>query len=334
MREVTQAGAALGKTQVLRALCLSRASFYRQAKAQAKGPESAAVPCRVTGRALSAQEREAVRSLLYGEEFVDRTPTQIYAQLLDRGVYHCSARTMYRLLKEDGPCPERTRARSRPFYEKPELLATRPNQLWSWDITRLKGPVACHYFQLYVILDVFSRYVVAWMVAERENQELAAQLIDEALASQKVPPGSLTLHADRGAAMTSKSVAMLLSDLGVTRTHSRPHVSNDNPYSEAQFKTLKYRPEFPARFGSLEDARALCSQLFRWYNGEHYHSGLALLTPAAVHYGQAAAILAQRQAALDAAYRAHPERFVNRPPQHAALPGAVWINPPMQDTPE
>jgi putative transposase len=331
MKEATQDAATLGKTRVLGALGLSRASFYRQA--QARPRDRTASPCRVRGRALSSQEKETVRSLLYGEEFVDQTPTQIYAQLLDRGVYHCSARTMYRLLKEDGPCPERTRARRRPFYEKPEILATRPNQLWSWDITRLKGPVACHYFQLYVVLDVFSRYVVAWMVAERENQELAAQFIDAALASQKVSPGSLTLHADRGAAMTSRSVAMLLGDLGVTRTHSRPHVSNDNPYSEAQFKTLKYRPAFPARFGSLEDARTLCGQLFRWYNGEHYHSGLAFLTPAAVHYGQAAEIIAARQAALDAAYRAHPERFVNRPPQHAALPEAVWINPPVQETP-
>lgn len=269
-----------------------------------------------------------MRDLLYGEEFVDQTPTQIYAQLLDRGIYRCSARTMYRLLKKEGPCPPRTRNRTHPHYEKPELLATGPNQLWSWDITRLKGPVACHWYQLYVILDVFSRYVVAWMVAEREHQELAAQFIDQAIASQDITPGTLTLHADRGAAMTSKSVAVLLSDLGIIKTHSRPHVSNDNPYSEAQFKTLKYRPEFPARFGSIEDARALCQELFRWYNGEHCHAGIALLTPAAVHYGRADAILAQRQAALDAAYRAHPERFVNRPPKHPALPEAVWINPP------
>ena len=269
-----------------------------------------------------------VRSILYGDDYVDQTPTQIYAALLDKSIYHCSPRTMYRILEQDGPCPERTRNRTHTHYEQPEMLATRPNELWSWDITRLKGPARYHWFQLYVILDVFSRYVVSWMVADRENQELAAELIDYAIASQKIQPGTLTIHADRGAAMTSRSVAILLSDLGVTKTHSRPHCSNDNPYSEAQFKTLKYRPEFPARFGSIEDARATCKQLFTWYNGEHYHSGIALLTPAAVHYGQAYAIIAQRQTALDAAYRAHPERFVNKPPRHPDLPTAVWINPP------
>jgi transposase InsO family protein len=235
---------------------------------------------------------------------------------------------MYRLLEKEGPCPERTRNRTHPHYEKPELLATRPNQLWSWDITRLKGPNRCHWFQLYVILDVFSRYVVAWTVADREHQEIAAQLIDEAIATQKIEPGTLTIHADRGAAMTSRTVAVLLTELCVAKTHSRPHVSNDNPYSEAQFKTLKYRPEFPARFGSIEDARTVCGQLFRWYNGEHYHGGIALLTPAAVHYGKASAILAQRQTVLDAAFIAHPRRFVNRPPKHPDLPNAVWINPP------
>jgi putative transposase len=320
------------RAPLLRALGVSRASFYRYSPDFEPKPPSArkrALPCRVMGRALSREERQKVRDLLYGEEFVDQTPTQIYANLLDQGVYHCSPRTMYRLLKAEGPCPERTRNRKHAAYEKPEILATRPNQLWSWDITRLKGPAACHYFQLYVILDVFSRYVVGWLVAEKENQEIAAQLIDEALAAQKVAPDTLTIHADRGAAMTSKSVSVLLSDLGVTKTHSRPHCSNDNPYSEAQFKTLKYRPEFPPRFGSLEDARATCAQLFRWYNGEHHHAGIVLLTPAAVHYGKASAIIAQRQTALDAAYRAHPERFVNRPPKHPLLPKAVWINAPV-----
>lgn len=343
MKEAIQPAQTLGKAPVLRALGLSRASFYRlNAAASSVSATKPATSlnrageqfCRVAGRALSIQERQKVRDLLYGDEFVDQTPTQIYAALLDRGVYHCSARTMYRLLDEDGPCQTRTHIRRHPSYEKPEILATRPNQLWSWDITRLKGPAVCTYFQLYVILDVFSRYVVAWMVAERENQELAAQLIDEAIATQKVEPNTLTIHADRGAAMTSKSVTLLLSDLGVTKTHSRPHVSNDNPYSEAHFKTLKYRPEFPHRFGCIEDARSLCGRLFRWYNGEHYHGGIALLTPAAVHYGHASAIIAQRQLALDAAYLAHPKRFVNRPPKHPALPGAVWINPPQTIRPD
>ena len=330
MKEVIQPAEALGKAPVLRALGLSRATFYRQNRPD---PNSSAIrtdrqACRVNGRALSTEERQSVRDLLYAEAYVDKTPVEIYAALLDKGAYYCSPRTMYRLLEEDGPCPKRTRERTHPIYEKPEILATRHNQLWSWDITRLKGPVRYSYFQLYVILDVFSRYVVAWMVAEREDQKLAAQLIDEAIASQKVEPGTLTIHADRGPAMTSKSVEILLSDLGVMKTHSRPHVSNDNPYSEAQFKTLKYRPEFPSRFGSIEDARAFCSEFFRWYNNEHYHSGIALLTPAAVHYGKANAIIAQRQSALNAAFLAHPERFVNQPPIHPVLPEAVWINPP------
>jgi putative transposase len=334
-----EAASAVGTRRVLDALGLSRATFYRRSGAQVAKPASAQEPlaapaCRVSGRALSEQERRQVRELLYGPQFGEQTPTQVYATLLDRGVYHCSARTMYRLLQEDGPCASRTRTRSHPSYEKPELLATGPNQLWSWDITRLKGPRRYCYFQLYVILDVFSRYVVAWMLAEREDQQIAAELIDQALASQHIVPGTLTIHADRGAAMTSKSVAVLLSDLGVTKTHSRPHVSNDNPYSEAQFKTLKYRPDFPDRFGSLEHARTLCGELFGWYNGEHRHSGIALLTPAAVHYGQAPALIAQRQAALNAAYQAHPERFVNRPPVHPALPEAVWINPPQTPAPQ
>jgi putative transposase len=336
VREAVQPAAGIAKAPLLRALGLSRASFYRNLGDPAAEPTSPQEPapavCRVPGRALSEPDRQSVRDILYGDEFVDQTPTQIYAKLLDRGVYHCSARTMYRLLQKEGPCPERTRNRAHTHYERPEILATRPNELWSWDITRLKGPARYCYFQLYVILDVYSRYVVAWMVAEREDQELAAQLIDGALAQEKITPGTLTIHADRGAAMTSKSVALLLSDLGVTRTHSRPHVSNDNPYSEAQFKTLKYRPEFPDRFGSIEDARSLCGELFEWYNGEHCHAGIALLTPAAVHHGRADAIIVKRQAALDAAYQAHPERFVNRPPRHPELPGAVWINPPAEAT--
>jgi putative transposase len=274
-----------------------------------------------------------VRDILYGEEFVDLTPVQIYAKLLDRGVYHCSVRTMYRLLEKDGPCPARTRNRRRTHYEKPELLATRPNQLWSWDITRLKGPARCHWFQLYVILDVFSRYVVAWTVADREDQDIAAQLIDYALAIQKIAPGTLTIHADRGAAMTSKCVAVLLSDLGVTKTHSRPHVSNDNPYSEAQFKTLKYRPEFPARFGCIEEARSICGQLFEWYNGEHVHEGIALLTPATVHYGRAQEVIKKRQQILIEHYGRHPQRFVKGAPEHRALPAAVFINPPLWQKP-
>jgi putative transposase len=287
--------------------------------------------CNVPGRRLGESERQTVRDLLYSTRFIDDTPTEIYATLLDEKIYHCSVRTIYRLLKEDGANQPRGRAKRHTAYTKPELLATRPNQLWSWDITRLKGPRPWTYFYLYVIMDVFSRYVVGFMVAYQESQALARELIDHTLVKHAIMPGQLTLHADRGSAMTSKSVALLLSDLGVAKTHSRPHVSNDNPYSEAQFKTLKYRPEFPDRFGTVCGARAVCAHLFAWYNGEHHHGGIALLTPAMVHYGRAVEVIEARQSRLDAAYKAHPQRFVNHPPQHPELPPAVWINPPVTD---
>src|ERR687898_3414990 len=251
-----------------------------------------------------------------------------YATLLDEGVYHCSILTMYRILDDHGEVRERRDQLRHPVYSKPELLAEGPNQVWSWDITKLLGPAKWTYFYLYVILDVFSRYVVGWMVAHREQAELAERLIAETLAKQQVPAGQLTLHADRGSSMTSKPVAFLLADLGVTKTHSRPHVSNDNPYSESQFKTLKYRPGFPDRFGSIQDARAFCQQFFGWYNAEHRHAGIAMMTPEAVHYGHAAQLHQVRAAVLAGAYAAHPERFVRKPPLPKPLPTAVWINPP------
>jgi putative transposase len=236
---------------------------------------------------------------------------------------------MYRLLAEHGEVRERRDQLTHPPYQKPELLATAPNQLWSWDITKLLGPVKWTYFYLYVILDLFSRYVTGWMVTMYESAELAKRLIEESCQKQRIQPGQLTLHADRGTAMTSKPVAFLLADLGVTKTHSRPHVSNDNPYSESQFRTLKYRPEFPDRFGCLQDSRAFCQGLFRWYNEEHRHSGLGLLTPAMVHYGQAQSVLRQRQAVLDVAYQLHRERFVRSTPKPPQLPSEVWINKPV-----
>ena len=245
--------------------------------------------------------------------------------------YLGSVRTMYRLLAANGGCRERRDQRRHPVYSKPELLATAPNQVWSWDITKLKGPAKWTYFHLYVILDIFSRYVVGWMVAPRESAELAEQLIAETVASHDIEPGKLTLHADRGASMRSKPVAALLVDLGIVKSHSRPHVSDDNPFSEAQFKTLKYRPDFPPRFGSLEDARAHCQAFFTWYNTIHRHSGIAYMTPHSVHYGQADAMLATRQAALDAAFRSNPNRFKGKNPRPPALPRAVWINPPAND---
>lgn len=343
---------------LLQALGLNRATYYRtrialppkiqtslpgpkeEEEATAAGETTAAAKqpdlpaqgslapsrCRVPGRALSPEERTEVYRHLYADRFIDRTVQEIWATLLDDGIYLCSRRTFYRLLAADRSHARRPRAPRN--YTKPELLAQGVNQLWSWDITKLKGPATWTYFNLYVMLDVYSRYVVGWMIAYQESQELAKQFIGETLKKQNIPEGQLTVHADRGSAMTSKSVALLLSDLGVVKTHSRPHVSNDNPYSESQFKTLKYRPEFPERFATIEEARTLVAELITWYNGEHHHGGIALLTPHMVHTGQAEAVIARRQTHLDLAYAAHPERFVNAPPKHASLPEAVWINPP------
>jgi putative transposase len=290
---------------------------------------------RIHPRALSAAEQAAVLETLHSERFQDAAPAAVYATLLDEGTYLASERTMYRLLAAEGETRSRRDQLVHPAYAKPELLATAPNQVWSWDITKLLGPAKWTYFYLYVILDVYSRYVVGWMVAHREQAELAERLIAETIAKQAVPAGQLTLHADRGASMTSKPVAFLLADLGVTKTHSRPHVSNDNPYSEAQFKTLKYRPGFPACFASIEEARAFCQDFFRWYNAEHRHSGIGLLAPEVVHYGQAQDAYDSRAQVLVSAYAAHPERFVRHAPQPPQLPTAAWINPPVptNDTP-
>jgi putative transposase len=264
---------------------------------------------------------------LHHPRFVDLAPAEVYATLLDEGRYLGSLRTMYRVLAATQEARER-RPQLRHVAPKPELLATRPNEVWSWDITKLLGPAKWTHYHLYVILDIFSRYVVGWMVAHQESAALAERLIAATCVKQAIVPSQLTIHADRGSSMTSKPVALLLADLGVTRTHSRPHVSNDNPFSEAQFKTLKYRPEFPDRFGSLEAARAFCQPFFTWYNTAHRHGGIGLLTPATVHYGRAQDVRAHRAEVLATAYAAHPERFVRQPPQPPALPVATWINPP------
>jgi putative transposase len=308
---------------------LPRANVYR-ARQPKPAPEPAPRPA--PPRALTGEERQAVLDVLHSERFVDVAPKEVFATLLDERVYLCSWRTMYRILQGAHEVRERRNQRRHPVYAKPELLATQPNEVWSWDITKLLGPAKWTYFYLYVILDIFSRYVVGWMVAERESAILAQRLIEETCDKQGIQPEQLTIHADRGTAMTSKSVALLMADLGVTRTHSRPHVSDDNPYSEAQFKTLKYHPTFPARFGSMQDARVFCRSFFPWYNEEHRHDALALMTPAAVHYGRAAAILDQRRHVLAAAYAAHPDRFVRKPPEPAAPPTAAWINPPRPPT--
>ena len=279
-------------------------------------------------RALSVAEQQAVRAVLHSDRFQDTAPAAVYATLLDEGTYLASERTMYRLLAADGETRSRRDQLVHPAYQKPELLATAPNQVWSWDITKLLGPAKWTYYYLYVILDIYSRYVVGWMVAHREQAALAERLIAETLAKQDIPADQLTLHADRGSSMTSKPVAFLLADLGVTKTHSRPHVSNDNPYSEAQFKTLKYRPGFPDRFASMDEARAFCQNFFRWYNAEHRHAGIGLLPPQVVHDGQAQDAYDTRSAVLAAAYAAHPERFVRQAPRPPQLPTAAWINPP------
>jgi putative transposase len=370
MASTTELAPVVGVTAACQALGVARASYYRHARRRAEpvaplsppsprnegaagerseltgpGPTlegsapapdaaatSAAPPPRVHPRALSTPERTAVLDVLHSPRFQDAAPAAVYATLLDEGTYLASERTMYRLLAADGETRPRRDQLVHPTYQKPELLATAPNQVWSWDITKLLGPAKWTYFYLYVILDVYSRYVVGWMIAHREQAELAERLIAETIAKQELPAGQLTLHADRGSSMTSKPVAFLLADLGVTKTHSRPHVSNDNPFSEAQFKTLKYRPNFPACFASMEEARAFCQDFFRWYNAEHRHAGIGLLPPAVVHDGQAQAAYDRRSQILATAYAAHPERFVRQAPRPPALPTAAWINPPKPAT--
>jgi putative transposase len=322
MKAAQELATRVGTAPACRALGIARASFYRRGLGKGDKPQ------RKSARALSEAERQDVLEVLHSERFIDQAPREVYATLLDEGSYLCSVSTMYRLLAERGEVRERRDQLRHPNYCKPELLATGPNQVWSWDITKLLGPVKWSYFYLYVILDIFSRYVVGWMVASCESAALAQRFIRETIDKQEVPRDQLTIHADRGSAMTSKPVAFLLAELGITKTHSRPHTSNDNPYSEAQFKTLKYCPEFPERFGSSEDARAFCQGFFAWYNSEHHHSGIGLLTPETLHYGRAEAVTAARQEVLLAAYTAHPERFVNKLPKPPAVPTAVWINPP------
>jgi putative transposase len=341
----------VGVTAACEAVGVARASFYRHAHGHwrrsathpapsprhegAAGerseqilPGASAAVDRVHPRALSVAERAAVLDVLHAPRFQDAAPATVYATLLDEQVYLASERTMYRLLAAEGETRPRRDQLVHPTYQKPELLATTPNQVWSWDITKLLGPAKWTYFYLYVILDVYSRYVVGWMVAHREQADLAERLIAETIVKQDIAAGQLTLHADRGSSMTSKPVTFLLADLGVTKTHSRPHVSNDNPYSESQFKTLKYRPGFPDRFASIEEARAFCQDFFRWYNAEHRHSGIGLLPPEVVHYGQAQDAYDARAQVLATAYAAHPERFVRQAPRPPQLPTAAWINPP------
>lgn len=306
----------------------SRATHYRRCRPPVLGPPA---PRPAPRNALSEAERQHILTVLRSEEFCDLAPAQVWARLLDDGVYLCSISTMYRLLAVAGESRERRRQRTHPAKKRPELIARGPNQVWSWDITKLRGPERGVYYELFVIIDIYSRYVVAWIVAPAETGELAKEFIDAAIASQDIEAGQLTLHADRGTSMTSKPVAQLLVDLGVARSHSRPHVSNDNPYSEAAFKTLKYCPAFPDNFGSIHDARNFCERFFAYYNHEHRHSGIGLHTPASVHYGTATDIRAGRARTLDAAYAANPDRFRGRKPTPPKLPTVAWINDPSRE---
>jgi putative transposase len=323
----------IGRAQACLVTGVPRSSWYRHNRVSPAPPRPAPKPHaeRVQPRALSPAERARVRELL-NTTYLDDAPATAWAKLLDAGEYHCSVSTMYRILREHGEVTERRRQATHPPRVKPELMAAEPNQVWTWDVTKLAGPARGVWFCLYVIIDIFSRYTPGWMIAHTEDGELARRFLRESITKHGIDPDTLTLHADRGSAMKSKSVAELLSDLHVTRSHSRPKTSNDNPYSEAQFKTLKYRPVFPDRFDSIEHARELSGEFFRWYNHDHRHSGIGLHTPASVHFGTANEIRQQRGTVLTEAYTAHPERFVHGTPQPPELPDAVWINPPTDDT--
>lgn len=327
MAAVDEHRSVVGVKPLCDALAVSRETYYRRTRPRQAGPRRRRPR---PARALSDQERSTVLELLCSERFVDRSPPEVYGTLLDEGIYRCSTRTMYRVLKANKAVCERRDQLRHPEYKKPELIATAPNQVWSWDITKLLGPTKWSYFYLYVVLDIYSRYVVGWMLARSENAELARRLFRECCEKHGIEPGELVVHSDRGPAMTSKTLAQLLADLGVEKSLSRPHVSNDNPFSESAFKTLKYSPGFPDRFGGgFDHALGHCRSFFSWYNDEHHHGGLVGLTPAQVHFGRAETVLAEREQVLRAAYDRHPERFVRGLPRVAPLPSAVWINPPV-----
>ena len=325
---IAELASLVGAAAACAALGRPRSSHYRRHRQSPPRPQPPARPRTRQPRALSPVERQQVMDTLYDERFVDQAPASVYATLLDEGTYLASISTMYRLLGDHGEVRERRRQATHPPHVKPELVATAPNRCWSWDITKLAGLAKWTYYYLYVIIDIYSRYVPGWLLAEREDARLAERLLADTIGNQHIADGQLTVHADRGSSMASKPVALLLADLGVTKSHSRPHVSNDNPYSEVQFKTLKYRPDFPDRFGSIADARAFCRTFFAWYNAVHHHSGIGLMTPSDVHHGRAPEVIRARQHVLDRAWQAHPERFVRKRPEPPRLPEAAWINRP------
>ena len=322
---VEELAVAVGVKRACEVLGVPRSRIYRS-----RQPQSEAQARPLPARALSPAERLAVREVLNSERYVDLAPRQVYAHLLDDGQYLCHWSTMYRILREHDEVRERRHQRQHPLYQKPELLATAPNQVWSWDITKLRGPHKGTSFALYVLLDIFSRYVVGWLIAERELASLAQTLIAASCQKEGIEPEQLTIHSDNGNPMRSKSLALLYADLGINASFTRPYTADDNPFSEAQFKTLKYQPDYPDRFGSIPDARAWARPFFTWYNQEHYHTGLNLLTPASVHHDFASHIQQQRQTVMTAAFDAHPERFVKGAPVVAGPPQAVWINPPKE----
>src|SRR5665213_3291930 len=307
------------------ALNVSRASVYRQ-RARLARPLAVRCPRPSPQRALTIVERQTMLDLLRAPRFADQAPAEVYASLLDEGAYHCSIRTMYRILAASQEVRDRRDHLRHPIYKKPELLARAPNEVWSWDISKLMGPAKWTYFYLYVIIDIFSRRVVGWCVADTESAALFKPLFEDATAKHAVPPGQLTLHADRGPSMKAKATALLLADLGVTKSHSRPYTSNDNPFSESHFKTLKYQPQFPKRFGCIQDAKTFCRAFFDWYNQDHHHLGIGLMTPDQVHYGQADTVHTARQAILDHAFHKNPNPFVNRSPRPPQKPTAVCID--------
>ena len=326
---MTELAAKIGVKSACDALVVPRSQVYRER--QEPGPSEPKV--RITPeQALSNEERVAVRETLNSERFMDKAPRQVYATLLDEGSYLCHWRTMYRVLAAHDEVRERRHLRRHPAYKKPELLATAPNQVWSWDITALRGPHKWEHYRLYTVLDIFSRYVVGWMIAEEESSDLARQLIDETAQKYGIQPDQLTLHADNGAPMKGKPLSQLLMDLGITKSHSRPHTSDDNPFSEAQFKTMKYHSTYPSCFESIDAARDWARTFFSSYNEHHYHSGLNLLTPASVHFGQAPVIQQQRQEVMTRAFAAHPDRFRHGIPFVKGNPDKVFINPPAAST--
>ena len=322
----------VGVKAACKAVGESRARHYRRHRVSPPPPRPERIAV-LQPRALSEVERKEIRRVLNSEAHTDEAPATVYAKLLDEGVYLGSVSTMYRVLRAHDEVGDRRRHATHPARVKPELVATRPNQVYSWDITKLHGPEKWTYYYLYSIIDIYSRYIPGWMLARAERASLAEALMAETIEKQGIGPGELTIHSDRGSPMIAQPVAHLLADLGVTKSHSRPHVSNDNPYSESHFRTLKYRPDFPKCFGSFEDAHAHCGRFFTWYNGEHRHSGIGFHTPADVHYGRAEAIREQRGQVLDAAYAAHPERFVLKAPEPPALPSVAWINEPKEEAP-